>query len=117
MSALSVSACDRPRVHRTPEALDHARIDPDHGTPIGPILSEFGSEAGQGEIVAVDPVRLTIAMRHHQLTASDWPAMVMTFRARRTLVDGARVGRRVSFRVVVRDGAGEIVDLAPAADR
>lgn len=41
----------------------------------------------------------------------------MTFRARRTLVDGARVGRHVSFRVVVRDGAGEIVDLAPAADR
>lgn len=120
MSALSASACDRPTVDRTPEALDHARIariDPDHGTPIGPILSEFGSEAGQGEIVAVDPVRLTIAVRHLQLTASDWPAMVMTFRARRTLVDDARVGRRVSFRVVVRDGVGEIVDLAPAADR
>ncbi|OHB41385.1 MAG: hypothetical protein A2882_01520 [Phenylobacterium sp. RIFCSPHIGHO2_01_FULL_70_10] len=71
MSALSMSACDSSTVNGTPEALDHARIariDPDHGTPIGPILSEFGSEAGQGEIVAVDPAGLTIALRHHQLT-------------------------------------------------
>ncbi|MFD1192988.1 MAG: hypothetical protein ACOY9C_13145 [Pseudomonadota bacterium] len=63
-----MSACDRSTVNGTPEALDHARIariDPDHGTSVGPILSEFGSEAGEDEIVAVDPVRLTIAIRHH----------------------------------------------------
>ena len=99
MSALSMSACDRSTVNGTPEALDHARIariDPDHGTPIGPIPSQFGSEAGQGEIVAVDPVRLTITVRHHELTPSDWPAMLMTFRARRTLVDDAR-GRSLTW--------------------
>jgi len=120
VSALSVSACDRPTVERTPEALDHARlarIDPDHGIPIGPILSEIGAEAGEGEIVAVDPVRLTIALRHQQLTPSDWPAMIITFRARRTLVEDAHVGQRVSFRVLARDGVGEIVDLTPAAER
>ncbi len=117
LSALAVSGCERPTVDRTPEALDHARLarlDPDHGTPIGPILSEIGTEAGVGEIVAVDPVRLTVALRHTQVDRSDWPTMVMTFRARRTLVDSARVGQRVSFRVVLRDGAGEIVDLAPS---
>lgn len=117
LSTLAVSGCNRPTVDRTPEALDHARLarlDPDHGTPIGPVLSEIGTEAGGGEIVAVDPGRLTIALRHKQVDGSDWPTMVMTFRARRTLVDSARVGQRVSFRVVLRDGAGEIVDLAPA---
>lgn len=117
LSTLALNSCNRPTVDRTPEALDHARLtrlDPDHGTPIGPVLSEIGTEAGVGEIVAVDPGRLTIVLRHKQVDGSDWPTMVMTFRARRTLVDSARVGQRVSFRVVLRDGAGEIVDLAPA---
>lgn len=117
LCGLAVAGCNRPTVDRTPEALEHARLarlDPDHGLPIGPVLSEIGTAAVTGEIVAVDPGRLTISLRHTQIDASDWPTMVMTFRARRSLVDRVKVGQRATFQAILRDGVGEIVDLAVA---
>lgn len=119
LSALTVAGCNRPTVDRTPEALEHARLarlDPDHGRPIGPVLSEIGTATGTGEIVGVDPGTLTLSLRHTQVDASDWPTMVMTFRARRSLVDRAQVGQTVTFQAILRDGAGEIVDLAVAPE-
>lgn len=116
VAAAGLGGCGRRTVERTPEALEHVRLekaDPDHGRPVGPLLSEIGAQAGTAEVVAVDPGQLTIALRHTQVDAADWPTLVMTFRARRSLVDQARVGQRVRVRLVLRDGVGEIVDLAP----
>lgn len=112
----ALGGCDRKTVERTPDALEHARLektDPSHGASIGPILSEVSDQEGVAEVVAVDPGQGTIALRHRPTTVGDWPVMVMTFRARRSLVAIARAGQTVRFRLVLRDGVGEIVDLIP----
>ncbi len=118
-AAVVLTGCERGReaAELTPEELTHLKLkryDADHGRPVGPAIREFGSEEGSGEVVAVDPVALTVSLRHRQATGEDWPGMVMTFRIRRTLIPTLKPGQRVYFRAVVLDGAGEILDLRPA---
>lgn len=109
-----LTGCQRETVERTPEALEHMKLkrtDPDHGRPVPAIVTELGPEEGVGEVVAVDPVALTVSLRHDQQSRGDWPRIVMTFRVRRTLVGSLSPGDRVYFRAIARDGAGEIVTL------
>mgnify|MGYP000968378798 CR=1 FL=1 len=109
-----LAGCQRATVERTPEALEHMKLkrtDPDHGRPVPAILTEFGPEEGVGEVVAVDTVALTVALRHRRQSSEDWPRMVMAFRVRRSLIASLAPGDRVYFRAIVRDGAGEIVTL------
>lgn len=110
--------CQRETVERTPDALEHLKLrrtDPDHGRPVAAIVTEFGPQVGVGEVVAVDPVALTVSLRHRQSSREDWPGMVMTFRLRRGLIGTVSPGDRVYFRAILRDGAGEILELRPAA--
>lgn len=112
IATLGLVACQREAVRLTPEEMEHLklkRMDPTHDRPISPVVTEFGPEEGVGEVVAVDPVALTVALRHRQRSREDWPGMVMTFRIRRALVGTVEPGERVYFRALQRDGAGEIV--------
>lgn len=114
--ALSLAGCDRKMVELTPDEMEHLklrRLDPNHGQPIGPVITEFGIQEGMGEVVALDPVALTVALRHRQDSREDWPGMVMTFRLQRRFIGALSPGQKVYFRATARDGAGEILQIRP----
>ena len=46
------------------------RYDADHGRPVGPAIREFGSEEGSAEVLAVDPMALTVPLHHRKATAA-----------------------------------------------
>lgn len=107
--------CDGPVVDRTPDALDHKRVmaaDPSHGAPPGPIVVEAGREEGRARVVAVDPAAGVIVLRHEQGSASDWPDLTMSFRARRSILQRVRAGDEVAFTLLVTDGVGEVATLS-----
>lgn len=114
---LGLAGCQRKAsVELTPDELGHLRLeraDPGHGRPVTPMIAEFGREEGIGEVVAVDPAKLTVSLRHRQESRDDWPSMVMNFRVRQSLIGQLKPGDRIYFRAVVLDQAGEIVDVAP----
>jgi Cu/Ag efflux protein CusF len=112
----AVGACQRDTIRLTPEELEHIRLrrnDPDHDRGVASLVAEFGAQEGSGEVIALDPGRLTVLLRHRQASRDDWPDMVMTFRMRRSLFDRVKAGQPVYFRALVRDGTGEIVDIQP----
>ena len=114
--AFSLGGCEQKSVELTPDEMEHLklkRLDPNHAQPIGPVVTEFGIQEGMGEVVAVDPVALTVSLRHRQESRQDWPGMVMTFRLQRGLIRAAKPGQQVYFRATARDGAGEILQISP----
>ncbi|OHB33333.1 MAG: hypothetical protein A2882_04470 [Phenylobacterium sp. RIFCSPHIGHO2_01_FULL_70_10] len=116
--AILLIGCERePTVELTPEEMSHLRLkrlDPEHGRPVRPLISQFGTEEGLGEVVAIDPSRLTVSLRHTHQSRNDWPSMVMNFRVRQSDIARLRPGARVYFRATVQDEAGEILYVAPA---
>jgi len=113
--ALLLSGCDRPVVDRTPDALDHKRVmaaDPAHGALPGPIVVEASRAEGRARVVAVDAAAGVIILRHQQGSASDWPDMTMSFRARRSILQRVRAGDEVAFTLLVTDGIGEVATLS-----
>ena len=116
--ALSAAGCQRKAdVELTPAEMEHLKLeryDPNHGRAVQPLVSEFGTEEGAAEVVAVDPVALTVALRHRQESHDDWPGMVMNFRIRRSLVGLLKPGERIYFKATVLDQAGEIVEFSSA---
>ena len=114
--SLSLGSCERKTVELTPDEMEHLklkRMDPNHAQPIGPVVTEFGIQEGMGEVVAVDPVALTVSLRHRQASRQDWPGMVMKFRLQRGLLRTVKPGQEVYFRATARDGAGEILQISP----
>lgn len=112
---LLLFGCDRPVVDRTPDALDHKRVmaaDPAHGALPGPIVVEAGRGEGRARVVAVDATAGVIILRHDQASASDWPDMTMSFRARRSILQRVRAGDEVAFTLLVTDGVGEVATLS-----
>ena len=82
-------------------------MNPSYDQPIGPVVTEFGTEEGMGEVVAVDPVALKVALRHRHRRGKTGPGW-MTFRIRRALIGTVEPGDRVYFGALQRDSAGEI---------
>jgi len=112
---LLLSGCHRPVVDRTPDALDHKRVmaaDPAHGALSGPIVVEASRAEGRARVVAVDATAGVIILRHQQGSASDWPDMTMSFRARRSILQRVRAGDEVAFTLFVTDGIGEVATLS-----
>ena len=117
--ALNLGSCEQKTVELTPDEMEHLklrRMDPNHARPIGPLVSEFDIQEGMGEVVAVDPVALTVSLRHRQESREDWPGMVMTFRLGRGLERAVSPGQKVYFRATARDGAGEILQIRPVRE-
>lgn len=111
-----LAGCEQKSVELTPEEMEHLklkRMDPDHATPIGPVIAEFAIQEGMGEVVALDPLASTVSLRHRQESREDWPGMVVTFRLQRGRVPALSPGQKVYFRATARDGAGEILQIRP----
>jgi Cu/Ag efflux protein CusF len=68
-----------------------------------------------GEVRRLDATAGTVTLKHGPIPNLDMPAMTMTFRAReRAMLDGLKVGDRVSFTVEQVDGSPTLTSIKPA---
>jgi Cu/Ag efflux protein CusF len=119
LAGFCLSACERPVVRRTPEAMAaHRRqlAPPEHdGALEGAALSAMPARAkGVGHVTAVDRVARTITIDHDPAPGSDWPAMRLTLPvASPHLLEGVAAGALVEFHIERRAGVAEIAVLKP----
>lgn len=66
---------------------------------------------GSGTIKAIDKASGTITLDHGPIPEINRPAMTMTFKAARALMDRAKVGDKVAFALRLEGNAGEMTAI------
>jgi Cu(I)/Ag(I) efflux system protein CusF len=66
---------------------------------------------GTGTVTAIDKPEGSITIDHAPIPEANWPAMTMAFKARPELLGGVKVGDKVAFDLVFKDGAGEVTAI------
>lgn len=68
---------------------------------------------GTGTVTAIDPATSAITIDHAPIPEANWPAMTMGFKATSELAKSVKVGDKVAFDLVLKDGGGEITAIQP----
>lgn len=84
--------------------------DPGHAAHEAPAAA---ASQGTGVIKAIDAKAGSVTIQHGPIAALKWPAMTMPFKITPALLQGLKVGQKVSFSVRVANGAAEIVAIKP----
>lgn len=66
-----------------------------------------------GTVTAIDPATSAITIDHAPIPEANWPAMTMGFKATPELAKSVKVGDKVAFDLVLKDGGGEITAIQP----
>jgi len=108
--AVTLSACgqdasptgDEPTVATTSEAATDKMAMP----------AETRMAKGTGTVTAVDAAAGTITLDHGAMPEVEWPAMTMTFSAKPQVLEGVKVGDKVTFDASIRGSAGEVTAIS-----
>ena len=108
--AVTLSACgqdasppsDEPTVATTSEAAMDKMATP----------AEARTAKGTGVVTAVDAAAGTITLDHEAMSEVEWPAMTMTFSAKPQVLEGVKVGDKVTFDASIRGSAGEVTAIS-----
>lgn len=118
-AAASLAACGQKAAEKTAEApaapapaqamaaAPAARTDAMAG------MDMAGAKMGRGvgKVTAVDATAGRVTLDHEAIPEVEWPAMVMAFKADPALLKDIKVGDKVTFEVMLKDGAGEITAI------
>ncbi|MFC0589532.1 copper-binding protein [Novosphingobium aquiterrae] len=64
-----------------------------------PMAGPMMHGASTGTITAIDAAKSTVTLDHHEIAALKWPAMTMSFSAKREQLVDLKVGDKVTFEI------------------
>lgn len=67
---------------------------------------------GTGVVTALDASSGTITLDHRAMPEVEWPAMTMTFSAEPQVLEGVKVGDKVSFDASIQGSAGKVTAIS-----
>jgi Cu(I)/Ag(I) efflux system protein CusF len=75
------------------------------------MASEAKMAKGTGKVTAIDARAGTVTLQHGPIAEAGWPAMTMAFKATPAIVGQVKIGDKVDFDLVLKDGGGEITSV------
>lgn len=72
------------------------------------------SAQGSGVIKKIDAKSGSVTLDHGPIAELKWPAMTMAFKAAPNLLQGLKVGQKVTFTVKTGGAASEITSIQPS---
>ncbi|SCW89392.1 Copper binding protein CusF [Sphingobium faniae] len=94
-----------------PEAAESDAMAGDMGNMNMPAQGAAKMAKGNGTVTAIDKAAGTVTLDHGPIPEANWPAMTMAFKAKPELLDSVKVGDKVAFDLVLKDGAGEVMAI------
>lgn len=67
---------------------------------------------GTGVVTALDAAAGTITLNHQAMPEVEWPAMTMTFSADPQVIEGVKVGDKVSFDASIQGSTGKVTAIS-----
>ena len=106
--AVALSACGQ----ETP--TDEPPAEATTGTTLDNMAmpAEAKMAKGTGVVTAVDAAGGSITLEHQAMPEVEWPAMTMTFSAKPQILEGVKVGDKVSFDASIQGNAGEVTAIS-----
>ena len=93
------------------EAAESDAMAGDMGNMNMPAQGAAKMAKGNGTVTAIDKAAGTVTLDHGPIPEANWPAMTMAFKAKPELLDSVKVGDKVAFDLVLKDGAGEVMAI------